>query len=208
MAPPIGQSGGHQGQIVRGDTQGALTGVKVDGGLRIKPDALLLLQQGGDAQIAAVCCHLRGIHLLIQRQGAAREAGEPLLDEGPFGLNRVARRQARGGNRARIHHRVGEAVLRPLHRLHGIEGQPRAVHPQFLAGVPFPNGLADQGKEKGLGDALDAEGMEGFPCLKELALRGGHGDAEISRVGRGQGGDITRHIALAHGAKALMGLVH
>ena len=50
--------------------------------------------------------------------------------------------------------------------------------------------------------------MKGIPCLKELALRGGHGDAEISRVGRGQGGDVARHLALAHGAKALMGFVH
>ena len=89
-----------------------------------------------------------------------------------------------------------------------MEGQPRAVHPQLLPRIPFADGFTDEGIEKGLGDALDAEALQGCSSFKQLAAAGRHGDGEAGWIGGREGRDVGSHPALPHGLEAPMGLYH
>lgn len=86
--------GGHQSQVVAADLQRALTRVELAAGLRLEADAALLLQQVGDAQVAAIRCQLRRIHRLIQLQRTASKPRKAVLDEAPCLRLAVSRHQA------------------------------------------------------------------------------------------------------------------
>jgi hypothetical protein len=68
-----------------------------------------------------------------QKKGTLAGQAGAGLDASIGYLEGIARHQAGGGDRACVHHRIGEALHGALHRQHGVERQPRAVHPQGVA---------------------------------------------------------------------------
>ena len=132
----VGEGGAHDGEVGRGDEQGALPRVDVGGLQRVVRDAAVALQQPGDGLVAAVVGRLGGVHVVVEHQRAARERGQAGLHERPLVGGGRARDEAGGGQGAGVDQRVHRAAAVELERHHGVEREAGVVHADLRRAPP------------------------------------------------------------------------
>src|SRR5262245_29773705 len=166
----VGQGRAHHRQVPGADVQRALPRVQVGRLGRVHVDPAEALQQAGDALVAVVGLGRGGVHLVVERQPAAGEARQAVVNEPPLGVERPTRHQAGGGDRPRIHHRVRPAVRALFDSRQRVERQPGGVHADLLADLFGAQGLTDQGEDERLGDAHDREFVVRVPDRVDRAF--------------------------------------
>ena len=74
----VGEGGAHDGEVGRGDQEGALPRVDVGGLQRVVRDAAVALQQAGDGLVSLVVGRLGGVHVVVEPSGRPRtRTGRP-----------------------------------------------------------------------------------------------------------------------------------
>jgi hypothetical protein len=153
----VRERGAHHGEVARGHAQARLARVEVDRLGRVGVEALVALEQPGEALVAVVGLAGRAVDLVVELELAAGEGGEPVVDEPPPLVRVRAGDEARDRDRAGVHHRVRAPVGASLDRLERVEREPGGVHADAPADLLAPELLADEGVEERLGDAHDRQ---------------------------------------------------
>jgi hypothetical protein len=96
-------------------------------------------------------------------------------------------------------------VSAQLYRHDRVEWEPGSVHAEPPGGLRRAERVAHQGKDKGLGHALDRESAVRVAHRKGVAARAAYADAEKRGVDFRERGNVVGDLAAAFVAKALIG---
>ena len=191
----IGQGGGHDREVARGDQDRALHEVEVEMLLDIALDHPGIELEIGDRPVAVPGLDLGAVDAHVDVDRMADEALEGRQHaRAALGLV-LALDQRRGGDRTGIDHGIERPVVAFVEgdRVEGIARRLDADAPQHLRMAPI---LECQAIDDGLGDRLDGEAGLLVAGVVAEAVRGHERDREPARVRRGQLGDVAGEVAV------------